>query len=244
MTRILFQQSFFRQDVDIYWQNQPIQLPEQYEKWCEIVWQTRKPQTFDGKIARLEDWSIRNEKLELYLCPVFYRTLLASNSFCQEICRDLGTYYCARALGLSVVIISCDERYFCIKRSQAVEEYPGYWDIVGGHIDCGNDAPDVFAAICQEIEEETALTTTDSDIECYALMLDEKKHKPELLFIYKSSLLSTEIENNSKKATDRFEYQNCALFTREQIKDLQSNEPELITPSLMTAFDIIFQKEG
>ena len=149
-------------------------------------------------MCRLDGWRVQKDKLTLYLGLSSYGEHLYSNQFTNVIAERFGKDSLSRALGISVVLISSDERIILIKRSRVVGENPGDLDVLGGHIHPQENAlsgiPDPFLAIKAEIKEEAHLDSKDDEpLDCIGLIETVDTKKPELIFKTKTGLTAEEI---------------------------------------------------
>jgi len=232
---LLFSGRFDRPGTRIHWQatrlNPPAELTREIDRhWRDIADRGH----FNGTIARLEDWTYAPDRLELFLRPTDYKTQLYSNYAVDEIVAHWGEPHLARALGISAVVNSRDHQILVMKRSETVGEYPGCYDVFGGHIDCpASDPPDVFAAMAAELREELALEEYEVVLYGYGLISAVAIRKPELLFTAQADLTADEILARAQTARDRNEYGSLqALPDRaDAIGRFMSDHRDEISPS-------------
>lgn len=196
--------NFSQNEVKISWNPSlrllPIPLMEKIEAyWNKVVNQTSKSHyIFDGELCRLNSWKIEQNRLNLCLGRTNYKELLYSNNLIQKDREQYGTEFLSNALGISAILICCDDKIILIERSDMVGEYPERIDVLGGHINplehAVSKVPDPFFAIKAEIYEEINLQLTDLEpINCLGLIESKPTKKPELIFWVKSQKSSEEI---------------------------------------------------
>ncbi len=221
--KILVQGHFPRSKVLLKWHPSSRQLPEEIQKQIEIFWQKEIIQTnknshiFNGKLVRLNDWSIQNELLTLDMGLTDYKELLYSNHNLKNLQKH-GKWALSRALGVSVVFETCDKQILLIERSQKVGEFPGCLDVLGGHIDPDNDrvndVPDPFFAIKNEIKEEIKISFEENaPLVCLGLIETVSTRKPEMVFWTRSKYSAREIltmnaDNSSEEFVRLFSIEN------------------------------------
>lgn len=196
-----------RNNVIIEWGHNPIELSRSLQDEIETFWNER-PGSFNGTLARLDQWYRADNSLVLYLRPTDYRTLLFSNNNVEYIRKMWGDRYLSRALGISAVVVTNDNCLWLMKRSDSVGEYPNCYDVFGGHINVKEfeKPPDVFSAILEELEEEMGLPSHSCDLTCFGLIETTEHIKPELLFKARIDLDSSDVLQLAKHARDGCEY--------------------------------------
>lgn len=212
--RILWTGNLQQVQVVVEWSPQPFLLPPELAAAIDMEWSSRAQEGyFNGALARLQRWLGDEQQLTLWLQPSDYKTLLYSNRHVAQIKARWGEGLLSRALGISAVVACADGQLVLMKRSQRVGEFPGAFDVFGGHIDMPQDgrSPDLFAAIGQELEEEAHLFRTEYEIYCIGLLQTCAAFKPELVFAVKYFSDSARLLSCSQTAKDRREYDQ--LFT-------------------------------
>jgi 8-oxo-dGTP pyrophosphatase MutT (NUDIX family) len=192
----------------VFWQDQSLPLPGELQLEIERHWQELNGRGFfNGRLARLDSWQIWKGHLALFLRPTDYKTQLYSNTAVNEVVARWGEHALARALGISAVVISRDDQLVLMKRSDTVGEYPGRYDVFGGHIDClATGPPDIFAAMAAELEEELGLKEDEIRLRGCGLISAVPIRKPELLFSARTRCAAEEIWARARTARDRHEY--------------------------------------
>ena len=233
--RIMFHRRFSRKNVRLNWTPTPPHLPRSLQSDIESYWaRLPKDHIFNGKLARLKDYTIQENQLCLDLQPTDYQALLYSNAFTSKVCRQWGKGRLSQALGISAILVSQDDALLAIKRSAQVGECPNLLDVPGGHIDVPSDnsAPDIFASMEQELEEEIGLAPHQVDLSLVGMIETSANCKPELIFYAQSPCSKDEIRRKSQTASHRYEY--SALIaqpnTIESI-DVLLAQPEKFSPS-------------
>lgn len=225
------------------WIAQPYPGAPEWQRAIERAWETLDPNPhFNGRIARLERWRTRADSLHLTLRPTDYKTLLFSNGHAEEIIGRWGKEALSRALGISAVVCSADEQIILMQRSARVGEYPGYYDVFGGHIDvsAGEEPADPFRSMAAELSEELALEEGGYQLTCMGLLQTRLTHKPELLFVARCAEESTSIIRSAVSAKDRFEYTRllCIGNAADSLADFLGAEGERTSPSAFGALEI------
>ena len=205
----LHQGRFRRHQIGVRWEEERQVLPRRLQQEIDGFWQREILQSgkgdsiFNGELCRLNGWQQAEKRLQLRLGRTDYRHLLFSNRHGEELTRRFGATCLARALGISAVLLSRDGSIILIKRSQEVGEFPGRFDVIGGHIHPGEHAaagvPDPFLAIAAEVREETGVELNPDDLECLGLIETLATRKPELVFRATVHLSGTEIVTAGQK---------------------------------------------
>ncbi len=208
--RIFFTSNLSRQHVRILWNPTALPVPAPLQETILQYWETLpKDFIFNGKIARLENWHLSENRqaLDLYLRPSDYRTLMYSNAHVAQICDTWGAPYLAKVLGISAVLRSVDGAVIAMKRSQTVGEFPCCFDVFGGHIDvAAQQTPCVFRAMQQELNEEVGLLSNEYSLTLIGLIESVPNQKPELVFLADCRLSTREIYERAQNARDQREY--------------------------------------
>lgn len=208
---VLLAGDFAAAAVKIIWDANPHPVAKEMQKAADAAWAQLTPNPhFNGRIARLEDWAVEDGSLILRLCPTEYKTLLYSNRHVHEIVRRWGEQQVSNALGISAIVLTRDNYIILMLRSHRVGEYPGFYDVFGGHIDAAEEGvpPDPFVSMAKELKEELLLQGHDYGLRCFGLIRARAVHKPELLFIADCSLDHETVISAAQKAPDGFEYSN------------------------------------
>lgn len=207
--RTLFNRQSSRENVILKWSSAPLHLPQWLQNNIESYWsRLSKEHIFNGKLARLKNFKVYENQVHLELQPTDYQTLLYSNAFTDEICRQGGKDILSRALGISAIVVSRDNFLLTIKRSARVGEYPNLFDVVGGHIDVppDNSAPDIFNSMEQEIEEELGLAPHEVELALIGMIETTADFKPELVFTGRTDCSKDDILRKSQTASHKHEY--------------------------------------
>ena len=184
-------------------------------------------------MARLAKWQKHDSTLRLWLQPTDYATLLYSNASTERIVREWGEEALSRALGISAVVISADDRMILMQRSLHVGEFPNRYDVFGGHIDVPEppQEPSIFKAMEQELTEELALSPREYELILYGLLEALPHRKPELVFAARCRLTAAEIMEQAREARDRFEYQKIFDIPMATVRTLLTTEKDRFSPS-------------
>ena len=195
---------------------------------------------FNGALCRLEKFSEKDGNLQLSLSRTCYRDLIFSNAHTDELLRALGETGPVRALGISVVIETCDGYLPIIRRSEHVGEGPGGLGVIGGHVHpdehARHGAPDVFYAIADEIHAELGIPFNRLDnFTCCGLAEEWPHRKPELIFFIALPLTMGEVRRLAQNARESNEFTEL-LAIRAEKEDLQrfirENESQITTSTL------------
>lgn len=232
--RVLQRGPFARDQVRVEWHAKFRPYPENMAAEIRTFWEVqRRPFLFNGQLARLDAWAKNDNLFVLSLSRSDYRTLLYSNAHIRNIENEWGADYFSRALGISAVLVTADAKIVIIRRSNDVGEFPGLFDVFGGHIDVtpDGDAPCVFSAMEQELDEEAGLGSSDFMLELIGLIEAVPNRKPELVFLAKSELFFRDVVNKATRAKDRFEYSEIIALDRLQLADFLQKEKKSLSPS-------------
>lgn len=228
-------------DVRIVWNSTPLQLP--YEMHNEILkyWDSlSKDFIFNGRLARLDSWSVTLEKCRLDIRPTDYRTLLYSNAHTDLIEKKWSKTFLARTLGISAVLLSSDDELIFMKRSANVGEYPECYDVFGGHIDVpeNGDAPNVFVSMAQELQEEVGLERSDYELSLIGMIEATQNQKPELIFLAQSFLSKHDILSRTRNAQDHIEFTHVHTIgnDKNQIEYFLMSNTDEFSPSAFGSF--------
>ncbi len=176
------------------------------------------PTLFNGKLISLQDWSA-GEQLQLTLGKTCYRDQLFSNKMACLWRGNNHSAWLSRALGISAILQTADDKIVFMQRSRLVGEYPGLLDVLGGHIDMPAEkeriTPElIFAAIKKEVCDEVGLNSAQVQIKnCLGLLQNSEIDKPELLFYATTGLNSGEINKCASVAKENFEYEHLLFIT-------------------------------
>ncbi|MDZ7370454.1 MAG: NUDIX domain-containing protein [candidate division KSB1 bacterium] len=243
---VQFCRSLSVEQTSIVWTPEPMTLPTALTEEIERYWASlSKEYIFNGGVVRLDSWELTDDHLTLHLRPSDYRTLLYSNSRTEAIVRDWGTERLSRALGISAVLTSRDDRLFFIRRSERVGEFPGAWDVFGGHIEPPSlGEPDVFSAMTKELEEEAGLEAAEIELRIIGLIESTPNRKPELIFSARSLLDSEQIRARALRACDRKEYSLLSDIPcrREALAELLSDPHKSWSPSAFASLALYYEQ--
>jgi len=234
---------FSAPEVQVSWKNGAEARPPQLQRAVDAAWKGLQPNPhFNGRIARLEAWAVERGTLELQLRPTDYKTLLYSNGHVEEIVAQWGEEALAKALGISAVVLSADGLLILMQRSELVGEYPGCFDVFGGHIEAParSGRPDPFASMERELAEELALAAEDYVLRCIGLLLARQTRKPELIFRAHSRLHSDRLLQAAVEAQDRYEYTRLLTLPAEavEIAEFLRQHKSRVSPSAYGALDL------
>jgi len=230
-------------DLRVTWKSIAESRAPELQQAVDAAWKGLKPNPhFNGRIARLEGWAAEDGALELRLRPTDYKSLLYSNGHVAEIVERWGERALSHALGISALVISADDQLILMQRSEQVGEYPGCFDVFGGHIDAPTRGshPDPFASMAKELVEELALAVEDYTLRCIGLLRARETHKPELIFRAHSRLHSDALLQSAAAARDRYEYTRLLTLpaTAAEISAFLRQRGERVSPSAFGALEM------
>lgn len=252
--KLLISGNYNQNKVKITWNPSLRLLPSSLMAKIESYWNKEVKQTsknhylFNGELCRLNTWEIKQNKLNLHLGRTNYKELLYSNNFIQDINQQYGREFLSKALGISAVLISCDQKTILIERSDTVGENPGMIDVLGGHIHPLEHAvsrvPDPFLAIKAEIHEEVNLQLMEQEsITCLGLIETQTTQKPELIFLVNSPRTSEEIIDLASKKNSSELVRVFAIPDREDsLNAFLMTKKDLISPSAFGAMWLYINK--
>ncbi len=246
--RTLFTSNVTRHNVRILWEPSVLPLPAILFREVLAYWDALpKENIFNGKVARLDDWrlSADSKTLDLHLRPSDYRTLMYSNANTEKICQTWGSQHLARVLGISAVLLSAEKDIILMKRSQNVGEFPGCFDVFGGHIDVPvQQTPCVFEAMQQELEEEVGILPFEYDLRLIGLIESAPNKKPELVFQADCQLTTLDIYQRTNHARDQMEYSDLlTLANKHQLLDFLAVQKQQSSPSAYGSLCLFAQKK-
>ncbi|MBN1558995.1 hypothetical protein JW998_02005 [candidate division KSB1 bacterium] len=232
-------------EVTILWNPSPLQLPPDMQEQVEDYWHTLPKQNiFNGRLARLDNWSHSAKECRLDLRPSDYRTLLYSNDHVSQICTRWGSGYLSRALGISAVLLSADDCIIFMRRSANVGEYPGCYDVFGGHIEApaNGDSPTVFGSMACELLEEVGLDESSYKLSLLGLIESTPNKKPELVFLARAFLTRDHIISRAREAKDHIEFTRVHALQNdlEHIEQFLAANKSQFSPSAFGSFCVYF----
>ncbi|MCH7813456.1 MAG: NUDIX hydrolase [Planctomycetes bacterium] len=189
-------------EVVVRWDPTPQRLEPGLDAHVERIWRQRLAaarksgrRLYNGSLARLARWSIKEDVLCLETGPTDYRHFLATN-FCPG--QRVGAEACADPLGTSATVITADGRLVLGRRQPNLPCHAGYLHAVGGmlepHDRTDDGGLDVFAALRRELAEELAVAGDEiEELVVTGLVRDRTIVQPELLFDARLSLTAREL---------------------------------------------------
>lgn len=233
-------------------------LPEELVHERKIFWQQKQEENsmlFNGILASLQSWSIENDTLKLNIGETCYRDLLFSNRMASQ-WKHENTAYFSRALGISAIVQTSDDKIVLMQRSHIVGEYPNMLDVMGGHIDVETGfssftPQQVFDAIAREVCDEIGLACNELEIShCLGLLENTAIQKPELVFESRTECNEGDIRNRMKNATENFEYSTLIFIDSngDSLDKYLAKNGRNFTPSaegcLVLFLDLLKSKNG
>jgi hypothetical protein len=115
--------------------------------------------------------------------------------------QQFGAGVMANPLGVSPILLTADNWLLLGRRNDSVAYYPGRIHPFAGCLEpadaagAGAAAPNVFAAVRRELDEELALASSGiEEIRCVSLVQDQKLLQSELMFHVRLSLPRAQVE--------------------------------------------------
>ena len=189
---ILVSGTYLESQIEVRWTGKGRKRADQVEPLIEAAWRERlvraKPESlFPGPLCRLDRYLVSDGRLVLELGPTDYREMIGTNVCHPEIASRLGHDYLSNALAVHAAVTTTDERVLVFQRSWEVGEYPGAYDVFGGHLDPDADlvggVPSPYATLRRELQEEIGLSETDIiRVVCHGLVRNVRTLKPDLIF--------------------------------------------------------------
>ncbi|MCG8608195.1 hypothetical protein MJD09_24820 [bacterium] len=251
--RVLTSGCFSAQQTKITWRPAKRRLPAALKHKIEAYWnhevsqESGRPLLFNGQLCRLDGWQCTSSYLVLTLALSEYKELLYSNSHTAEITAEYGSGALSKALGISAILLSRDDKLVMIRRSEMVGECPGMLDVFGGHIDpiehSVDKAPDPWLAMRAELLEECGLNIgSNEQLCCLGLIETTLTQKPEMIFLLQSQHISSEILDLGSKVRST-EISEFLCFPRTNLATFIAESGPAISPSAQGALRL-FQEYG
>jgi len=190
---------------------------------------------FNGALCTLLNWEMQDTALCLSLGQTDYKEHLFSN-FCHTHMKAAAdVQFEAKALGVSLILTTADDRVIMMRRSQQVGEAPGKVDVIGGHIHPGENrtdgVPDPYAAIRAEVAEELGAIRL-RDLSCLGLLRTTATGKPEMIFTAQAkenatAIIGTAVENNSNEVSAWLTFPN----SKQTLLSLLETQADQLSPS-------------
>ena len=234
---ILWRSLLQKESLTISWSKTKHDLPQELCRAQERYWKTLDNELlYNGELVRLDQWGEKNG-LHLLLSITDYKSLLYSHAHAENIIREWGKEFISRALGVSAIVVSSDGYIFVMQNSVNVGEYPGYWDVPGGHVDLpvGDQIPDPFADISRELHEELALSYAINQLTCMGLIETKQTFKPELLFMANCEYDRRDILVEAENSKDKFEFSKLQSLAVDELEDWTIENINHISPSALAA---------
>jgi 8-oxo-dGTP pyrophosphatase MutT (NUDIX family) len=166
-------------------------------------------QLFDGELCRLVKYAAAEDTFTLTLGASSYREFLGTNLRHARLRYTHGPEALANPLGVSAAVLTADGFLLLGRRSEAVAWHAGRLHPIGGMVQPAGRriAPDPFAAMMRELEEETAIAAEHVvQSVCVGLVRDKQIVQPEIVFDVAVSLTAEEIRRKARHAADAAEH--------------------------------------
>ncbi len=241
--------------VRIHFSGEEPSWPGDVQQACEVFWQqvtAANPSLFDGPVVALKQAGVRRGKLHLTLALTSYKKQLFSNHNAQQWQRQGRAALRANGLGVSAILRLADQKLLLICRSESQGEYPGFLDVVGGHIhpvvhSCGKGRPDVFCAIASEIRAELGIAPDEiRALTCIGLIENREILKPELIFSAHIRRDLSTIQKLLPGAAEQNEVSGVESISAhsKQIQRLLEHRSQQMTPTALGCMRLLLQKSG
>lgn len=226
-------------------------MPSELEALRQQTWKdllTRYPASFDGELLGLSALEVSDTKV-CFRCrktSYSYYVMTREPDFTE---RHPGVTR-ADPIGVTVIVLSRDEKVLVSTRSDAAEQNPGALYFVGGYASF-RDEPDetcFFADARREVFEETAVSIDErADVLLLGIFYDPVFCHPEVTVLLRCGEAFDQMERRFNAAVDRGETKD---FFGVPLHDLLSgNWPEALkdrekTLSVMTSLSFLAHWAG
>ncbi|MFB3892618.1 MAG: NUDIX hydrolase [Phycisphaerae bacterium] len=240
-------------DVAIQWCDARRDLPDAVLRLIERTWAEHSRQAeetkvilFDGPLCRVIDASGDEKHLSLTLGPTGYKEFLGTNLARAGLRYTHGDEALANPLGVSAAVTTADGYLLLGRRSGRVVHQAGRIHPLGGMVepelprrragqrgDGGGGAPDVFAAIRQELCQETNVSPEMvRDLVCLGLVRDKRIVQPELVFDASLAADAPTLRRLARKAPDAAEHDEMVLLMNRpsSVVTFMEKHAEILTP--------------
>jgi len=155
---------------------------------------------FDGPMCRLEAFDVTSAGVRVGMSRTSYKTFWGTNLCHPEVADEFGPAVLANPIGVSPALETADGWLLLGRRNDRVAYYPNRVHPFAGSLepsDAGTSAaPDLFAAVRRELNEELALTPADiQTVRMTGLAEDVRLRQPELIFRVKTNLSRAQVES-------------------------------------------------
>ena len=203
------------------------------------------PLAFNGSMLKLlEIEHCSQEEFRLVVEPTTYAEYVATRS--PEFDITYPESERANPIGMTIIVLSSDNKVVITRRSATVEQNPGLPYFVGGYVEPSMSG-ELDRIVCdnaaRELEEELGVRNTDNMI-IAGMAMDPYYSHPELFAITRLGLPSTEIPMTWNKAQGRHEASELLLLPVQKLLS-ESNEslfPEDVTWSFKVGSFFLRQK--
>lgn len=179
------------QQLHVQWSALKRQTNQEVENIIENTWAAEVDcarqngrKLYDGHLCRLWECTHQGSSINLVLGEVSFKEFLGTNLTHAYLRYFHGPEILADALGVSAALRTSDGFLLLGRRSQRVLYHAGRIHPIGGVLERnGADTPQPFAAITEELAQETNLTGDHlGEIVCLGLVRDKHIVQPELIF--------------------------------------------------------------
>ena len=199
--RVLSKGVFEKNQVHVSWNDRTAPPSPEIQSDIDTFWQknysgaNEKDFVYNGDLCRVVSWQAADGRFELELAHTDYKTLLYSNHVNRTAEDNTRVEFVARALGISAILVTADQQFLLIKRSDRVGEGPGKLDVVGGHVEpiahLVAGVPDPFLGIAEELREEVGFSP--ERMSCIGLLETVDTRKPEMVFFGRTEQTAAEV---------------------------------------------------
>lgn len=205
---------FSPQQLKVTWSDEKRPSSEEVDQLIEKSWaeqveraKQRNIHLFNGKLCRLIDYHVEDNCLQLVLGHVSFKEFVGTNATQAYLRYIHGPTILADPLGVSAALCTTDGFIVLGMRSNRVAQYPQRVHPIGGTVEPADKNPDPFATMLAELEEETAIPTSQAaEILCLGMVRDRNTVQPELIFDLKINTDVTTLFEKHCQACDAHEH--------------------------------------
>ncbi len=220
---------FSPQDIVVRWCDNPRTSNDEVDYLIEQTWKSElararsgRRKLFNGKLARLIDCDVHDDRLALWVGQTSYKEFLGTNLRNPHLGESHGSQVLADALGVSGVVVTGDGFLVMGRRSERVVFYSGFIHPISGMTDAPPEpgaSPDPLEVIIKELTEETGISPDRiTRSVCLALIRDKETLQPELIFELAVEGDVESIRKSARSAVDSDEHSELIEIRDEPAK--------------------------
>ena len=182
------------------------------QAWEVALWQAKRKgvHLFNGMLARLAEYSVNEQGLDLACGPVSYKEFHGTNQSHAYLRYLHGPDVLADPLGVSAALVTSDGFIMLGRRSDSVLQYARRIHPIGGMVEpprAPSTAPDPFGSMLTELAEETSIDECDvAEISLLGLVRDKHTVQPELIFDITLTADACRVKRGAAEAKDAAEH--------------------------------------